>query len=62
MPDVGPPHARRPGTAKLRAHGGPWNAQLRSDLAQGPALGAQVGCALNVHRATVMNHRCELLP
>ena len=29
------------------------NAQLGTDLAQGPALGVQVGCTLNVHRATV---------
>ena len=29
------------------------NAQLRTDLAQGPTLGVQVGCTLNVHRATV---------
>ena len=25
------------------------NAQLGTDLAQGPALGVQVGCTLNVH-------------
>jgi hypothetical protein len=27
-------------------------AQLDTDLAQGPALGVQVGCTLNVHYAT----------
>ena len=41
------------GTAKLLAHRGPGNAQLGTDLAQGPTLGVQVGCTLNVHRATV---------
>ena len=41
------------GTAKLIADRGPMNAQLGTDLAQGPALGVQVGCTLNVHRATV---------
>ena len=29
------------------------NAQLGTDLAQGPTLGVQVGCTLNVHGATV---------
>jgi hypothetical protein len=32
---------------------GPMNAQLGADLAQGPALGVQVGSTLNVHGATV---------
>ena len=41
------------GTAKLMAHRGRRDAQLGTDLAQGPALGVQVGCTLNVHRATV---------
>jgi hypothetical protein len=41
------------GPAKLMAHSSPWNAQLGTDLAQGPALGVQVGCTLNVHRDTV---------
>jgi hypothetical protein len=41
------------GTAKLIAHGSPGNAQLSTDLAQAPTLGVQVGCTLNVHRATV---------
>ena len=41
------------GTAKLIAHRGRRDAQLGTDLAQGPALGVQVGCTLNVHRATV---------
>jgi hypothetical protein len=31
----------------------PGNAQLGTDLAQGPALGVQIGCTLNVHGATV---------
>jgi hypothetical protein len=41
------------GLAKLLAHRGPGNAQLGTDLAQGPALGVQVGCTLSVHHATV---------
>jgi hypothetical protein len=41
------------GTAKLMARGGPGNAQLCTDLAQRPTLRVQVGCTLNVHRATV---------
>jgi hypothetical protein len=44
------------GTAKLMTHGGPGNAQLCTDLAQTPTLGVQVGCTLNVHRATVTSH------
>ena len=34
------------------------NAQLGTDLAQGPALGVQVGCTLNVHGATVTTAPC----
>jgi hypothetical protein len=41
------------GTPKLMAHRGPGNVQLGTDLAQGPTLGLQVGCMLNVHRDTV---------
>jgi hypothetical protein len=41
------------GAAKLMAHGGPGNAQLGTDLAQGPAPGVQIGCTRNVHCATV---------
>ena len=41
------------GPLKLLADRAPRNAQLGTDLAQGPALGVQVGCTLNVHRATV---------
>jgi hypothetical protein len=37
------------GTAKSIAHGCPGNAQLGTDLAQGPTLGVQLGCTLNVH-------------
>jgi len=33
----------RPGTAKLMAYRAPTNAQLGTDLAQGPTLGVQVG-------------------
>jgi hypothetical protein len=44
------------GTAKLIAHGCPGNAQLGTDLAQSTNLGVQVGCTLNVHRATVTSH------
>ena len=40
------------GAAKLIAHGGPGNAQLGTDLAQGPALGVQLCRTLNVHSAT----------
>jgi hypothetical protein len=29
------------------------DAQLGSDLAQGPALGVQIGCTLNIHCVTV---------
>jgi hypothetical protein len=35
------------------AHRGRRDAQLGTDLAQGPILGVQVGCTLNVHGATV---------
>jgi hypothetical protein len=41
------------GLAKLMAHGGQGNAQLGTDLAQGPTLGVQVRRTLNVHGATV---------
>jgi hypothetical protein len=41
------------GLVELLAHRGPMNAQLGTDLAQGPTLGVRVGCTLNVHRATV---------
>jgi hypothetical protein len=41
------------GTAKLPTHCGRRDAQLGTDLAQGPTLGVQVGRTLNVHRATV---------
>ena len=44
---------RDAGTLELLADRAPMNAQLGTDLAQGPALGVQVGCTLNVHRATV---------
>ena len=37
------------GTAKLIAHGCPGNAQLGTDLAQGPTLGVQLGGTLNFH-------------
>jgi hypothetical protein len=38
------------------------NAQLGTDLAQGPALGVQGGCTLNIHRATVTNpHQIDLV-
>ena len=40
------------GTTKLMAHCRRRDAQLGTDLAQGPALGVQVGCTLNVHRGT----------
>jgi hypothetical protein len=41
------------GTPKLMAYSRPGNAQLGTDLAQGPTLCVQVGCTLNIHRATV---------
>jgi hypothetical protein len=40
-PDAGP--------LKLLADRAPMNAQLGTDPAQRPALGVQVGCAINVH-------------
>jgi hypothetical protein len=43
----------RSGTAKLVADCAPTNIQLDTDLAHGAALGVQVGCTLNVHRARV---------
>ena len=33
------------------------NAQLGTDLTEGPTLGVQVGCLLNVHGATVASVR-----
>ena len=42
-----------PARLELLADRAPMNAQLGTDLAQGPALGVQVGCTLNVHGATV---------
>jgi hypothetical protein len=41
------------GTAKLLAHRGRRDAQLGTDLAQGPTLAVQVGCILNVHGGSV---------
>jgi hypothetical protein len=41
------------GLAKLIAHGGPGNAQLRTDLTERPTLGVQVGRTLDIHCATV---------
>ena len=41
------------GTSELLADRARMNAQLGTDLAQGPALGVQVGCTLNIHGATV---------
>jgi hypothetical protein len=38
---------------RLLTHCSRGNTQLGTDLAQAPTLGVQVGCALNVHRATV---------
>ncbi len=37
------------GTPKLMTHGCPRNAQLGTDLAQGPGPVVQGGCALKVH-------------
>jgi hypothetical protein len=42
-----------PGAPQLIADRGLREAQLGSDLAQGLALGVEVGCTLNVHRDTV---------
>jgi hypothetical protein len=44
--------------AKLLAHRRRREAQLSTDPAQRPALGVQVGCALNVHRDTVTSKCC----
>ena len=41
------------GAMELFADRGPMNSQLRTDLAQAPTLGVQVGGTLNVHCATV---------
>jgi hypothetical protein len=41
------------GALELFADRAPMNAQLGADLAQGPALGVQVGGSLNVHGDTV---------
>jgi hypothetical protein len=41
------------GPLELLANRAPMNAQLGADLAQGLTLAVQVGCTLNVHRATV---------
>jgi hypothetical protein len=47
------------GTLELLADRAPMNAQLGTDLAQGPTLAVQVGCTLNVHRDTVASlSRC----
>jgi hypothetical protein len=40
-----------PGTLELLADRAPMNAQLGTDLAQGPTLGVHVGCTLDIHRA-----------
>jgi hypothetical protein len=45
---------------KLLADRGPGNAQLGTDLPQGPALAVQVGRTLNVHRDTVTSLRIDL--
>jgi hypothetical protein len=47
------------GTLELLADRAPVNAQLGTDLAQSPTLGIQVGCTLNVHRATVTTVVCR---
>jgi hypothetical protein len=50
------------GEAELLADRSPGNAQLSTDVAQGPALGVQGGCTLNIHRATVTNpHQIDLV-
>jgi len=49
------------GALELLTDRAPMNAQLGTDLAQGPTLGVQVGCTLNVHRATVTAAPCILL-
>jgi hypothetical protein len=41
------------GTTKLLAHRGRRDAQLDTDLTQGPTMGVHLGCTLNVHGATV---------
>jgi hypothetical protein len=55
---------RDAGTLQLLADRAPLNAQLRTDLAQGPTLGVQVGRMLNVHRDTVtsLSRVARLLP
>jgi hypothetical protein len=41
------------GAMELFADRGPMNAKLRTNLSQGPVLGIQLSCTLNVHGATV---------
>jgi hypothetical protein len=48
---------RDAGALELFADRAPMNAQLGTNLAQCLALGVQVGCTLNVHRATVTSLR-----
>jgi hypothetical protein len=52
------------GTLELLADCAPMNAQLGSNLAEGPTLGAQVARMLNVHRATVtsLSSGCRAVP
>ena len=47
------------GAAKLLAHRGRREAQLGTDLAQTPTLALQVGCTLDIHRATVAGDQPE---
>jgi hypothetical protein len=50
------------GATKLLAHRGPGNAQLGTDLAQGPTLGVQICRTLNIHGATVTNLSLIVFP
>jgi hypothetical protein len=44
-----------PGATKLMAYGSPGNAQLGTDLAQGPALGAYKSAARLTSRSATVN-------
>jgi Putative DNA-binding domain len=50
------------GPLELFTDGGPMNAQLRTDLAQGPTLGVQGGCTLNVHGGSVSRRYVDRVP
>jgi hypothetical protein len=50
------------GPQELLADRAPMDAQLGTDLAQGPTLGVQVGCTLNVHERNRNESQPHQLP